>query len=701
MFSKNAKRVMGGLLALSLVIGTVSAGSSIMAAKKTTLKTKKKVSMYVGSSKKIALKNKNKKCTYVFKSNKPKFVRVGKSTGKITALKKGTAKITVIETRKGTKKKRTVGVIKVTVKPVIVKGTAAPVNNNSTTAAPTAVRTSQPTATVKPSEPAATNTPDKAVATPGATMEPAYGSYDFDSFTLNGNSSLNMDKLMKYGGQLTVSFKAEQNSGSTKDVKINYSGNKFSKNYNQDGPDFVGASETISVESGATKDYSATIDFDKFMLDCKVNFESEAGTDIKISDVKITTVPFENGDYAKMVEDSYISGGNNSRLKKVINKSLSGEDVTFAYLGGSITEGCAATDNSVNSDCYAETSYNEFKTKYGYGDGSNVHFINAGMSGTPSSLGVIRYKNDVLDQMQHGKFPDVLFIEFVVNDSGECTNGEGIESLIRQGLEAGTAVFLVFAHTVNFDTGKQDYYIPLGEKYDLPMVSVKNALTPVIDSKDAKGCPASKWFYHVDTLHPDVPGHRLMADMIMQVFDKAYEEQEVPDTITDIDSITPVYGKSFTGMTQIDADVDISKVDAIESLEVGSFSEKDTNQNKFQYEKGGESGVEWFPNCWMHKSGTDSFKATVKCSNMMIAYKLSNNAEFGKAELYVDGELKETMDGYKNDGWNNATVSIVFKDDEIATHTFEIKMASGNENKKFTIYAIGYTNADDYKASLK
>ena len=204
MFSKNAKRVMGGLLALSLVIGTVSAGSSIMAAKKTTLKTKKKVSMYVGSSKKIALKNKNKKCTYVFKSNKPKFVRVGKSTGKITALKKGTAKITVIETRKGTKKKRTVGVIKVTVKPVIVKGTAAPVNNNITTAAPTAVRTSQPTATVKPSEPAATNTPDKAVATPGATMEPAYGSYDFDSFTLNGNSSLNMDKLMKYGGQLTV-----------------------------------------------------------------------------------------------------------------------------------------------------------------------------------------------------------------------------------------------------------------------------------------------------------------------------------------------------------------------------------------------------------------------------------------------------------------------------------------------------------------
>lgn len=27
-------------------------------------------------------------------------------------------------------------------------------------------------------------------------------------------------------------------------------------------------------------------------------------------------------------------------------------------------------------------------------------------------------------------------------------------------------------------------------------------------------------------------------------------------------------------------------------------------------------------------------------------------------------------------------------------------MAKGSEDKKFTIYAIGYTNADDYKASL-
>lgn len=663
-----------------------SAMDNMLAAKKMVIKTKNTVSIYVGSSKKIALNNKNNNSTYTFKSCKPKIARVDKTSGKIIALRKGTTKIIIIETCKETKKKSVVGLVKVIVKPIVIKDKAISVTRPN----------NQKNASKQLSK---TQTPAKQIARSDAIMEPAYGTYSFDSFILNGSSSLNMDKLMKYGGQLTVTFKAEQNSGTAKNITINYSGNKFSRDYNSDKV-FVGESAVISIESGVVKEYSTTINFDKFMLDCNINFESESGTDIKISDICVTTVPFENADYARMLSDSLISIGNNSRLKKVINKSLAGEDVTLAYLGGSITEGCAATDNSVNSDCYAETSYNEFKKKYGYGDGSNVHFINAGMSGTPSSLGVIRYKNDVLDQMKYGRFPDVLFIEFVVNDHEECTNGEGIESLIRQGLEAGTAVFLVFSHTVNFDTGKQEYYIPLGKRYDLPMVSVKNALNPVIDANNTKGCAVSKWFFHTDTLHPDVPGHRFMADMIMQVFDKAYEEDEVPDPIADINGIIPVYGDSFTGMTQINSDIDINSIDAIESLDVGSFCEKDPEQSKFQYEKGGQAGVEWFPDCWMHKSGTDSFKASVKCSNMMIAYKLSNNTSFGKAELYVDGELKETMNGYKDDGWNNATVSIVFNDDKIGKHDFEIRMAPGYEDKKFTIYAIGYTNADAYKASL-
>mgnify|MGYP004551198397 FL=1 len=688
---KNAKKVLCfALVAAMAATGLTSVNSD--AAKKAKLKSKS-ISVNVGKSKTIVIKNKSKKNTYLFKSRNKKIAKVT-AKGKVTGVKKGSCKITVREKYKNAGKKKVKKLGVVTVK---VNNNKVVPNNN--------VAPAQSTATVMPANPIQSTpsngvTPTVApVQTPepsfGPTMEPAYGTYEFDGFVIDGKKDVNVDNLVKYGAVCEVNFTAKSDEEAV--VNIGYEGLKYSKGFNKDGDVFTGSGTSVTVESGE-KSYTAVLDVDKYMSEMNITFESDKK--IEILSVNITTQPFDGADYQKMIDNSLISKGNNARLKKVIEKARKGEDVTLAYLGGSITEGCAATDMTVNSDCYAETSYNEFKKKFGANGGDNVHFINAGMSGTPSSLGVIRYQNDVLNEMQYGKYPDVLFIEFVVNDSGECTNGEGMESIIREALEQSSAVFLVFAHTVNFDTGKQEYYKPLGELYNLPMVSVKNAITEFIDSSNVKGCDLSKWFFWHDTLHPDVPGHRLMADMIMNVFDIVDAEEAVEDTNTDIDSINPKYGASFTGMTLLDANVDPDKVDAIVDLEVGSFGDKDTAQNKFQYKKGGKDGVEWFPNCWMHNSGDESFKATVKCNNMMIAYKLANDSKFGTAELYVDGVLKEKMTGYRNDGWNNATVSVVFKENEVKEHTFEIKMAKGSEDKKFTIYAIGYTNADDYKASL-
>lgn len=680
MNAKSIKKALSCIL-IAAMVTSVCNTTGVTAAKKAVLKTKRLV-VEVGSSKKIVIKNKDKKKNYTFKSNKKKIAKVSKS-GKVTAVKKGNAKITVKETVKK-KKARKLGVVKVTVNVKsdmpAVQNTVTPVNNQPMATPAGATDSTNPPAV-------ATDTP-----VPGPTMEPAYGTYEFDGFTLNGDYSLPMDNLIKYGAKCDVTFKAE-NTGSDTDITVKYSGTKASEK----GAAFAGEERSVTISSGSSEQ-KVTLNVDKYMAECSIDFS--ASSEIKITDVKVETQPFDGADYAKMIDDTFISAGNTDRLKKVIDKARSGQDVTLAYLGGSITEGAGATGVTSNADCYAETSYNEFKKAYGVGDGSNVHFINAGMSGTPSSLGVIRYQNDVLNQMEYGKYPDVLCIEFVVNDYDECTKGEGMESIIREALEQGTAVFLMFAHTVNFDTGKQEYYIPLGEKYSLPMVSVKNGLTDLIDPNNTKTCAASQWFFSGDTLHPNVSGHRYMADAIMNVFYMADKAEMSGNADIVIDNVDPVYGKSFTGMTMLDSTVNPDDVDAIVSLDAGSFSDVDTAQLSFQYKKGGKDNVQWFPNCWMHSTGTDSFKATVKCSNMMIAYKLTSSQEYGVAELYVDGELKETMNGYQNDGWNNATVRVVFKEDDIAEHQFEIKMADGQENKKFTIYAIGYTNADEYKDSL-
>ena len=168
------------------------------AAKRAVLKTKRIV-VEVGSSKKIVIKNKDKKKKYTFKSNKKKIAKVSKS-GKVTAVKKGNAKITVKETVKK-KKARKLGVVKVTVNAKsdipAVQNTVTPVNNQPlATPAGTANSTNPPAV--------ATDTP-----VPGPTMEPAYGTYEFDGFTLNGDYSLPMDNLIKYGAKCDVTFKAE------------------------------------------------------------------------------------------------------------------------------------------------------------------------------------------------------------------------------------------------------------------------------------------------------------------------------------------------------------------------------------------------------------------------------------------------------------------------------------------------------------
>jgi len=664
MQSKNSKRLIGLLKTTALIIGIAGAVAQTRSAKK-KLRCKKTISLIVGQKKCLKISRCKKNCEYIYTSNKPKCVLVTKS-GKLKALSVGKARIVITEINKITNEKCKVGVMNVIVEPIVFEyntiseetvGNTTRINQDSKKKV---IENHTNCSAKVDSAGKEARLPNGELS--GDRLEPAYGSYNLGSFLVKDavKTSIPMNNLIKYGAKCYICFTAEQNTGDELLVSVGYSGVKYNKEANQENDVFIGESKNIKIMSGEAYDQCVELDVEKYMLDFSIDFSCSVDAEIKISNVKVTTTPFEGADYDKMLEQGVISVGNNERLKKVINKAMSGEDVTLAYIGGSITEGCAATDVTINSDCYAETSYNLFKTKFGYGDGSNVHFINAGMSGTPSSLGVIRYQNDVLNQMKYGKFPDVLFIEFVVNDHAECTNGEGIESLIRQGLMQGSAVFLVFAHTVNFDTGKQEYYIPLGEKYDLPMVSVKNSFEGFVDTSNAKECDLSRWFFWHDTLHPDVPGHRLMADLIMKVFDNAYREETLPDSIKDVGCIEPVYGSSFTGMTLLDANIDIDEVDAIVSLDVGDFCETDRNQNCFQYAKGGKKDVEWFPYCWMHQKGTDSFKATVKCSNMMIAYKLANDDAYGVAQLYVDGKLKETMNAYQNDGWNNATVRMVF-----------------------------------------
>ena len=130
--------------------------------------------------------------------------------------------------------------------------------------------------------------------------------------------------------------------------------------------------------------------------------------------------------YDGVIASSLISTGNNYRLRKVIEKAQAGEDVYIGFIGGSITEGEGCT----YQNCYAMQTVRNFQKDYGTED--NVHIINAGVSGTPSTLGVIRYERDLIEK-NDGHLPDLLIIEFAVNDADDPTNGDTYEGGFKNG----------------------------------------------------------------------------------------------------------------------------------------------------------------------------------------------------------------------------------------------------------------------------
>ena len=83
-------------------------------------------------------------------------------------------------------------------------------------------------------------------------------------------------------------------------------------------------------------------------------------------------------------------------------------ELVIAFLGGSITVGAGSSDWDHRYSTMLTKEY--FKKKF---PNKTVREVNGGVSGTNSDLGLFRMSKDITDSC-----PDVVFMEFAVNDSG-------------------------------------------------------------------------------------------------------------------------------------------------------------------------------------------------------------------------------------------------------------------------------------------
>jgi hypothetical protein len=393
-------------------------------------------------------------------------------------------------------------------------------------------------------------------------------------------------------------------------------------------------------------------------------------------------VAFGSEGYQEMIKKSLLSKGNNQRLKAAIEKAEKGEDVTIAYIGGSITQGAGA--KPIHTNCYAYKSYVKFKGLFGKAGGENIHFVKAGVGGTPSELGMIRYERDVL---KGGTVqPDIVIVEFAVNDAGDETEGICYESLCLKILSADNkpAVILLFSVFVD-DWNLQGRLSPVGKHYDLPMVSVKDALVEQFRLTKEEGNIISKRQFFYDIYHPTNDGHTVMADCLSYLF------SETKKSIIDREDITidkmPIIGNCFKDVQLLDR----KDYRSLASIEMGGFFETDSDLQMVEMDAN-PIPTPQFPNNWMHTaaSGNKSFKMTVNSRSLLVVFKDSGSSKFGKADIFVDGKHVKTADPHEAN-WTHCNAVILYQENVCREHEVEIKMASNNEDKCFTILGFGYT----------
>ncbi|MCR5830383.1 MAG: SGNH/GDSL hydrolase family protein [Lachnospiraceae bacterium] len=399
-----------------------------------------------------------------------------------------------------------------------------------------------------------------------------------------------------------------------------------------------------------------------------------------------TAPPFEGIDkvdpssegYKEMICNGVLSLGDTSRLKEVFKRARAGENVAITFIGGSITQG--AGSNPINKECYAYKTYEGFK-KIANPKGE-VSYVKAGVGGTPSELGMIRVDKDLI---KFGEVePDVVVIEFAVNDAGDETGGDCFEGLVRRclNMKKKPAVILLFSVFVD-DYNLEERLVPIGEYYDLPMVSIKKAVTKQFYLKKDEGRVIGKNAFFYDRYHPANIGHTIMADCLINLFEIADKEDA---------SVSDKSDGSRKALRSSDFD-EIHLIDRTHNaygavIEMGSFSDTDENLQACQMDESIESTPQ-FPDNWRRNGkGSEPFRMKIKCKTLLIVYKDSNSKDEGDVDVYVDGKFVRKIDP-RAIGWVHCNPFVIIREKEVEEHVVEIKMSEGFTDKNFTILGFG------------
>lgn len=328
----------------------------------------------------------------------------------------------------------------------------------------------------------------------------------------------------------------------------------------------------------------------------------------------------------KMLPLLMYNEGNPARIAKVIKKLEAGEEVTVAFLGGSITQGTGAD----NENCYAALTAKWLQEQF---PEAKVNYVNAGIGATGSYIGVHRCDAQVLSSD-----PDLVFIDFSVNDESQnnAINKLTYEGLIRKIWQHSTNPGIIcVAMTQDNGTSVQECHGEVAEKYSVPLISYHDAMLDFLstNSSDIQWANISD-----DNIHPNMAGHAVLSAMLTTYL------QAVIDSVDSIDTTDPELAAPGDSGSKYE-NAKMLTVEEAEPVSTGAFAMK-------------EMTFGGFDNPWIAKTSDGTYAddaaliIEVEAQSIGFLYgKLTSKG--GLADIYIDDEFVTTLNADFSGGWGN------------------------------------------------
>jgi lysophospholipase L1-like esterase len=367
----------------------------------------------------------------------------------------------------------------------------------------------------------------------------------------------------------------------------------------------------------------------------------------------------EGGGYdaASALARSLVSPGDTARLQRVLAKARRGEKITIGVIGGSITQGAAASKAAMR---YGDRVTKWWKETF---PNAKVSFVNAGIGATGSNYGALRAARDLLADR-----PDFVVVEYGVNDGNEQSCAETVEGLVRQILTQPNqpAVMLFFMMHQNGGNA-QEWHDKVGKHYDLPMVSLRDALWPEIQAG------RMKWEdIEADLVHPNDRGHELTATFITTYLEKILRELPADDRLPPNKPLSPAL------MGDLFERVALYEAEGLKPVANKGWT-LDSNLH-----------------CWKSETPGSVLEFEIE-GQVLLMMEFHIRGPMGKARIQVDNQPPIVRDAWFDQTWGGyRQTNEIFRGKELGKHRVRIELleekhaeSTGHEFRLLGIGAAG------------